>query len=262
MLAYKRLLYDIHTDGEWIENNNGRFKELISYNMKIVENNFLSQEDIRPFEKVKKYLFGELSWYLSGSLGSEGIIKYSKFWDRLKNKDGSLNSNYGNAVFYKHTKGLATNFNWCLHQLNSDKYTRRAIMIYKHMDELHADNKDFICTISHQFFIRDNHLISIVNIRSSDVIKGLTYDIPWWSLIQQNLYLHLVKTYSDLKLGELRISSGSVHYYEQDSKVVEGLIIKPMNFYAVKLKKPFLVGESQEYWEDNLDKYVEVIKTC
>jgi len=260
MLEYKKLLGDIISHGSWIENNNGRFKELISYNMTLSKTNLFSQESIRPFEKVKRYLFGELSWYLSGSLDCEGIVKYSKFWNKIKNINGTVNSNYGLLVFHKYVLGKYTNFDWCLKQLTDDKFTRRAIMTYKHGEELYASNKDFICTISNQFFIRNDTLLCLVNIRSSDVIKGLTYDIPWWSLVHQNLYLLLLETYPDLKLGDVSINFGSVHFYERDLELVKGLLMRPMDFYFMELKKPLIINCSQLYWEENLDEYVEVIK--
>ncbi len=48
-----------------------------------------------------KYLNNELRLYFSGTLSGDEFGEASKFWLKLKNPDGTINSNYGHLVFYR-----------------------------------------------------------------------------------------------------------------------------------------------------------------
>ena len=80
------------------------------------------------------------------------------------------------------------------------------------------------CTLTNQFFIRNNKLIGIVNMRSNDVFYGLTYDIVWFSLVMQSLYIDLIKYYPELELGEMHYNAASMHYYEDFYERVNNIL--------------------------------------
>ena len=212
---------------------------------------FISSDE-RSLETIKKYLYGEFSWYLGGSREVKDIEKYSKFWRKIQNPDGTVNSNYGYLVF------RTGQFDHTLSSLLKDPYSRQAVILYNNPDYYFAGNKDFICTQLQQFFIRDNKLISQVYIRSSDVILGLTYDIPWWRLVQEQLRLMLVDVYPRLESGYMKINFGSVHVYEDKFHLLEQTNIKR---HKIELTERLKLFEDQEYYEKNLQNKLYIRET-
>ena len=80
---------------------------------------------------------------------------------------------------------------------------------------------DVPCTLSLQFFIRDEKLHMIVNMRSSDLIFGIAYDIPAFTLFQEILAEQL-----GVSLGSYTHMSNSLHIYERHFGMVESILAK------------------------------------
>lgn len=177
-----------------------------------------------PHRKLsKKYLDAEFKWYMSGELTIDGIKEYSSMWERLINPDGkTVNSNYGYFVFHQFINGI-TQFDWVVNSLKNDPDSRQAIINFNQPQHKFEQNKDFVCTISNQFLIRDNELVSIVNMRSCDLIYGAGYDIPWFAYVQYKVYKLLLTIYPNLKLGKLIHNSASLHVYERHFKMIENI---------------------------------------
>lgn len=197
-------------------------------------------------------MIGELCWYFSGSVKANDISKYSAFWDRLKDGHSEVNSNYGYLVFYKKRNGI-TSYEWCLNQLKSDKDSRQAVALYNDNDYYYYGNKDYICTQLQNFLIRSGKLLSIVYLRSSDAILGLQYDIPWWSIVQQQLSLDL-----DIPCGEILVNIGSSHFYEDKFELVNKILSDKKEYYFVKLKKPVELGHDMTWYEENINNFIEI----
>lgn len=256
MMTYPELLNALITSGNILDIRGLEVSELLNVQLFIGSNNLYFHEKFRPLDKVKKYLFGELAWYLSGSKEVEDIVKYSKFWDKIKNEDDTVNSNYGYLVFYKANRDFRTPYQWCLDKLRQDKNTRKAVMLYNDRDYFYEENKDLICTQLQHFFIRHNKLISFVYLRSSDAIKGLTYDIPWWSIVQQQLAKDL-----NIQFGEIIVTIGSSHIYKSDYELVENMVeLDDIQSRFVRLMESIDFGKDMKYYEDNIDKYFAIFK--
>lgn len=212
-------------------------------------------DELRPFDYVAKYLHGELSWFMSGERTIDYIVKYSKFWEKVCDENREVNSNYGWHVYYKElsSMGRMTNYQNCLNLLLSDLMSRQAIMLYNEPDLLFNNPKDLVCTQTQQFICRDGKLDSIVYIRSSDAIFGLTYDIPWWSLVQQHLAMDL-----NVGLGKLIINIGSSHVYERFYDLVEKFKHSQTHVGSVELIKPVGLHNTFYFIEENLDKCIEI----
>lgn len=248
--SYMQNLTRIYNEGFVSAPRGKEIRELIGAQIegKIDEYQVMSFPGIRdvadPNEGVGKYLISELLWYFSGSDRAEFISLFGSMWDRIKNEDGTLNSNYGRQVFYNSTPGCKmTRYNWAVYSLRKDKDTRQAIIPYvDNRVYLPENGKDFTCTQLQHFFIRDNTLHSIVYIRSSDSIYGLNYDIPFWSIVCQIMAERLrheednnsqikkfaeegcqLEHYPDLKLGNLVIMIGSSHLYKPHYELYEKL---------------------------------------
>ena len=90
-------------------------------------------------------------------------------------------------------------------------------------------NKDFVCTLNATFHIRKNregieYLHMTTTMRSQDVWFGIIYDIPFYTLLQQQMHKHLRKYYPDLLIGDFRHYVLSEHIYEKDFKAVEDML--------------------------------------
>ena len=171
-----------------------------------------------------KYIAGELIWYFSGDNRIENIVDYSSFWDNIKNPDGTLNSAYGDLIFKRKNEHGFSQWQWAHMSLVKDKDSRQALMYFGRPDFQYQSNKDFVCTCFAQFFIRDNHLSMHVTMRSNDIIKGTTFDVPFFTLLQQNMYLLLKEEYPELQLGNYVHNAMSLHLYEDNFKLAEDML--------------------------------------
>ena len=196
---------------------------------------------IANFEKRKfnwKYLAGELAWYLKKNRDVDFIGAFSNFWGTLTNPDSNeINSNYGSLVFNKEQ------FGWVIDSLVADKNSRQAIMFFNQPKFQFKGNKDFVCTMYANFFIRDNKLNMKIQMRSNDIFYGLTFDAPFFSFLQQSVYLKLKETYPDLELGMYYHYADNLHFYERHFDLASEIRfqeIKPADEFTFILKEPFL----------------------
>lgn len=223
--------------------------------------------ETRPFNY--KYFTGEFKWFLGKNAHISGISpSYSKFWLKLQNEMGEVNSNYGKILLSN--RGNKSQLYWVYKSLVKDEHTRQAVAFISG-DRFQFDgNLDFPCTIYLNFFIRDNRLNMIVRMRSNDIGFGLTYDAPWFSLLQQNLLLLLKEeTYPNLELGNYMHSADNLHYYERhygDMKLVkeakhleEKEIILHTPFFRFENGMTILTPESQNFI-DSIDASMSLQK--
>jgi thymidylate synthase len=190
--------------------------EIINANFEVDENTIFGTEN-------KNYLEKELNWYLQQSLNVNDIEEpIPKIWKQICSENGEINSNYGYLVFNNENFNQYKNV---LEELLSNKFSRRAIMIYLR-PSMHIEYKlngmnDFICTSHVQYFIRNNKIICIVNMRSNDVIFGFKNDVFWQKFIFEKLFLELNKKYKGLKKGKMFWQVGSLHIYERHFDLIK-----------------------------------------
>ncbi len=189
-------------------------RELIDVNLELTNpfNNDLSFRD----KSYYMYLHKEFMAYLSGEQKSEIFAEISKFWDTVKNKDDTINSNYGYYAFHQHTPQSRSQFNWAANTLLDDMHSRKSVINFNNITHKHTDNKDFVCTMYMQFLIRDNKLEAYAYMRSNDIIYGLSYDLPWFCFLQIMIWLSLKHYYINLKLGSYHHHALSMHIYEKN----------------------------------------------
>lgn len=163
------------------------------------------------------YLSGETEWYESGSLLVKDIAKHSKFWNHLADSNGTVNSNYGFLTKIEKHAGKSQ-LEWVIERLRQDPHTRQAIMNYNQPRHKYEGVKDFVCTISQQFIQRNGKLDSIVLMRSNDVIYGLSYDMPWFTGIQEQ-----VSKETGIPMGKYHHYAASMHVYRRHFKMIEDI---------------------------------------
>lgn len=215
-------------------------KELLNYNISL----FDPRNRIINFPDRKtnlKYLLGEFIWYVSGSSDPAGILPYAKFWDGIRNSGdfseypvGTVNSNYGTRLFgHQEAPGAfweapniqpINQWNETVELLQRDKDTRQAIMNIHVPSDRHAGNKDVPCTLTLHWFIRENKLHLIVNMRSNDVILGFTNDVFQFTMLQEAMMVQLKATYPDLELGHYFHNAGSMHIYDRHFEMANKIV--------------------------------------
>lgn len=242
---FRTCLYRLMTFGTESHPRGTTTKELLNYNITLHN----PRNRIINFKARKtnlKYLLGEFIWYLSGGNNPDTILPYSKFWDNIRNSGsqgdlypkGTINSNYGHRLF-GHANNLPAFVQFdqggsdagAINQwadtkklLTRDRDTRQAIINIHVPADRHEGNKDVPCTLTLQFFIRENQLQLIVNMRSNDIILGFTNDVFQFTLLQELMLMELRAVYPDLQLGTYFHNAGSMHIYDRHFEMAQAII--------------------------------------
>ena len=166
------------------------------------------------------YVKKEMCLYLLASNDARDFSKASKFWDGIKTKGGKINSAYGNLIFNNSLKDGRSQFDWAFDSLKNDKDSRQAFMRFNNTSHQYNGNKDVPCTFIMTFHIRNNKLNATIEMRSNDLIKGTTYDIPSFILFQRLMLLRLREVYPDIEMGFYEHFNSSFHLYSTDFELV------------------------------------------
>ena len=108
--------------------------------------------------------------------------------DKISDDGLTANSAYGARIFKKNkiiANETLNQWEYVKNELMNDPDSRRAVVHIRVPQDSATAKLDVPCTLTLQFFIRDKKLHMIVNMRSSDIIFGLTYDVPAFTLFQE-----------------------------------------------------------------------------
>lgn len=184
---------------------------------------------------IKKYVFGELLWYLTGRDDVEFISKYSKMWSRLSDDGIHNNSAYGKFIFNKLPiagAGIKNNklkeyedssyyyksqWEFVKDVLRKDPYSRQAVIHIKPIQMY--ETKDTVCTYFLQFFIRDNKLDMIASMRSNDLLFGTTYDVFMFTFLQE-----LMAAEIGVEVGTYKHFASNIHIYKKDIEKINKIL--------------------------------------
>ena len=234
--TFKNIIQHIEVDGDVSQPRDLKVKESILSNFVINPKQPIVDFPQRRFNW--KYLAGEMAWYLKQDRDVDYIGNFSNFWSRITNPDtNEINSNYGSLVFNKEQ------FGWVIDSLEQDKNSRQAIMFFNSPKFQFEGNKDFVCTMYANFFIRHNILHMKVQMRSNDIFYGLTFDAPFFAFLQQSVFLKLKETYPDLELGMYYHFADNLHFYERHFELaaeIQGQDVDITKEHTFMLKQPFL----------------------
>ena len=167
------------------------------------------------------YIDKELQWYKSQITNVNAIGgKVPEAWQYAANDYGEINSNYGQIIYsdkYYHQYGRV------LDELLVNPDGRRASMIYNRpsiWEEYNENGKsDFICTNAVTYYIRNDKLHCVVQMRSNDVVFGYKNDYAWQLYVLEDL----IKDYNECKseddnevtLGDIMWQVQNLHVYER-----------------------------------------------
>lgn len=154
-----------------------------------------------------RFMFAEAYWILTGDNRLETIEPYSKI---IKNF-----SDNGKTFFGAYGPKVIDQIPYICDVLANDQWSRQAVMnIWR---ENPPRTKDVPCTISVQFFIRDDKLYCIDTMRSSDIWLGWPYDVFNFSMLSSYIILLLNEHYDiKLELGNIYMNLGSLHIYSEN----------------------------------------------
>jgi len=153
-----------------------------------------------------KYAEAEWRWYSSGDpnirkLG-EMYGKIPPIWERMADKHGNVNSNYGWQMLRN------DQLNKVVQMLDKNPETRQAtISIYdgKEIDKYATDTP---CTYAIQFTILNNKLNMCVTMRSNDLWYGFCNDQYCFSELQRYVAMRI-----DKEVGEYYHFAHNLHLY-------------------------------------------------
>lgn len=244
--AYINTLADVYDEPDHVAEPRGqKTREKLDYAFRVLEP---VAEPIRTFdlarnEVIRDYTAKEVALYNSCSNDVEDFAEASKFWLKLQNPDGTVNSAYGYLIWKNKSHGnsfelhkdieqangeyvidaynpMRTPWEWAKTSLLDDKDTRQAILRFSLPEHQWKGNKDQTCTLHGIFLIRDNKLNLTITMRSNDLTLGLVYDLPWFISLMGRMREELSGKYTDLKIGTYTHIVHSLHIYDRDEEKI------------------------------------------
>lgn len=151
-----------------------------------------------------KFAFGEAWWICSGSNRVKDITRFMKKYSQYSDDGVFLRGAYGPK--------FVEQLPYVVRVLENDRDSRQAVLnIWRERPE---PSKDIPCTLSQQYFIRDNQLHAVATMRSNDLVWGFCYDSFTFSCMAKCVQLMLRQKYPELRLGNMHFTAGSMHIYK------------------------------------------------
>lgn len=195
--------------------------------IEILGASFIADEDCIFGEINKEYADAEIEWYKSQSTNINKLAEiYGKSpaaWEYSANKYGEINSNYGTLVF---SDKYYNQFDKVLSELLKNPDTRRAQLIYNRPSiwvEFDENGKnDFICTNAQTFYIRDNKLNIVSQMRSNDALFGYKNDMYWAKFLMKEMIAGYNRmSSSNIEEGSIIWQVMNLHVYERHFNLIK-----------------------------------------
>lgn len=196
--------------------------------IEIIGASFVADQPAIFGEPNKEYIEKEIAWYESQSTNINDIYGEERdapaAWKYAADKHGNINSNYGKLVF---SEEYFQQFQSAVFELDRNKDTRRATMVYTRPSVWTEFNKggmsDFICTNTVTYYIREDMLHAVVQMRSNDVVFGYKNDYAWQRYMMQkvcDLY-NKMNIFDEIYPGVLFWQVQNLHVYERHFNLVK-----------------------------------------
>lgn len=263
--AYLTALSDVWNHYEYKASPRGQdTREITDYTFTVLHPTI---DPIKTFDKernkvIADYSKKEFDIYNSGTNSVDDFAKISKFWKKLANPDGTINSAYGHLIWFNKSHGdpifenndqikqtyederngildftdgfyqrrkLAsdprrTPWDWAKESLIRDKDTRQSILRFSLPEHQWFGNKDQVCTLHGNFLIREDKLNLSITMRSNDLMLGLVYDLPWFCSLIHKMVDELKPHYPELKVGTYTHTAHSIHIYEKNKDAILSML--------------------------------------
>ena len=240
--AYLGSLEDVYCNYEYRASPRGLpIREKTDYTFRVLNptNEPIITKDNERNKVIADYTAKETELYNSCANTAEEFGKASKFWEKLANPDGTVNSAYGYLIWKNKSHGnprfevgnserdygsMRTPWQWAKSSLIADKDTRQAFMRFSLPEHQWKGNKDQTCTMHANFLIREDKLNLSVVMRSNDLVLGLVYDLPWFCSLMDRMIEELREHYPTLSKGTYTHTVHSLHIYERNEEMVKKMI--------------------------------------
>ncbi len=182
----------------------------------------------------QEYVDAEIKWYNSRSTNVNDIgEKVPEAWKLAANKYGEINSNYGHLIF---SEKFHYQYNNAVNELIGNPDSRRAIMVYNRpsiwLDYNEQGKNDMICTNAVTYYIRNNMLHAVVQMRSNDALWGYKNDRAWAKYVLESLVLdyniHMFRLPRAQRVNYKEVIAGNIYWQ------VQSLHIYDRHFHLVK----------------------------
>ena len=192
--------------------------------IEIIGASFLADEPAIFGEVNQEYVDAEIDWYLDMSTNINDIYREKReppaAWQYSANEYGEINSNYGKLIF---DQKYFSQFEMVTQELINNPDGRRATMVYNRPSiwvEFNENGKnDFICTNAVTYYIRNDELHAVVQMRSNDVVFGYKNDYAWQKYVLRELCGAV--NYSHERMFEEIIEPGNIIWQVQNLHVYE-----------------------------------------
>lgn len=187
-----------------------------------------------------KSVAGELLWFLRGDTNVKYLHDHGvTIWDEWADKHGELGPVYGAqwrgfGAYWRdgcRNEGGDDQITNVIQSLKTDPYSRRHIVTAWNPAEI-DDMALPPCHMIFQFHVsNDGKLSCHLNQRSADIFLGVPFNIASYALLT-----HLVARECGMVAGDLIISFGDVHLYENHvPQAIEQLSRKPRQFPSLTI---------------------------
>jgi len=208
--AYEGTRHYLRYDGDVIatKSSKGDSRAIELLNQSITIDDVCQINIYNPKRKFNvRYALLEFMWYLSMDPKVRNIGKAASTWKDIASVDGVVHSNYGVC--------LHQGWDRVVNELVRFPESRRAVIALNQPD-VDYGMKDVPCTMFVQFFVRDDKLHLIWNMRSSDFAFGFCNDVAVGMLFLQMMRNELMER-TDIPwigLGSFTYNATSLHCYE------------------------------------------------
>lgn len=189
----------------------GMSKELTMTSFEVTPGDYI------PAAKTRKFNLGfSLAEFVSLVTGIDSIgvftrhiSNYSKF-----STDGvRLDNSYGGRAHSQIARCLEI-----LGNVETEDARYAVVTINNGSTDLWTKSGHLPCTLSIQWLVRNGELLQQVNMRSNDIVKGVSYDVASFG------WLHIFMAQNlGLKVGKYVQTAGSLHCYEYDYDLVNSM---------------------------------------
>jgi len=197
--------------------------------IELIGANFIADEPVIFGEVNQYYVDAEITWYENQSTNINDIYgvgqqKPPKAWQYAANEHGEINSNYGHLIY---SPKFYQQYDQVLDELLNNPDSRRGTMIYtrpsiwKEYNE--NDKNDFICTNAVTYYIRENRLDCVVQMRSNDVVFGYKNDYAWQQYMLQKVCdaYNKLNMFDEIGPGVMIWQVQNLHVYERHFNLVK-----------------------------------------
>lgn len=158
------------------------------------------------------------NWYKGKDSRDHSIEQWFEEYKHCTDENHpDFNSNYGLYAYSEN--GLDK----CIERLAKNDMTRQAMFCINNNEAMSDKSIDKLCTNTIHFFIRDNRLMMLVNMRASNFITLLPYDsfmFCYWYFYVYNKLIH-EHGMTDLELYYIDINAATIHFYDRNLEKIE-----------------------------------------